>query len=193
MGLEERVKKRRESQNKIGYGSPKLAIISSILAIILVLMTYVNSPSTTEENNFIITKDNFYNGKEASDLLLWPVKDGEITGDFKRYARGDYIIYKTVIKAKEGTEVVSADDGTVTGIRNDSKVFGNTITIEYNNGLISLYSCCDTIKVNVNDKVSKGQVIATVGKRRDTKESQLYFDIRKNRIVADSSENLSSN
>lgn len=121
--------------------------------------------------------------QQSSALFSWPVR-GEIIKKFGKQANGDYSDAMH-IKAALGTPILSAGDGEVAYAGNELKGYGNIIIVKHNNGWLSIYGYCDTIKVKVKDKVSKGQTIGTVGQTGDINEPQLYFSVRKGRVVMD--------
>jgi murein DD-endopeptidase MepM/ murein hydrolase activator NlpD len=66
------------------------------------------------------------------------------------------------IAAPKGVPVVSPAHGTV--IESGDFFFsGNLVYIHHGQGLISLYAHLDETRVSTGDRVSKGQVIGTVG------------------------------
>ena len=136
------------------------------------------------------TSTNTQSTQQSSALFAWPAR-GEIIKKFGKQANGDYsdAIH---IKAPLGTPILSANDGEVAYAGNELKGYGNIIIVKHNNGWLSIYGYCDTMKVKVKDKVSKGQTIGTVGQTGDINEPQLYFSIRKGRVVMDPMKYLSN-
>jgi murein DD-endopeptidase MepM/ murein hydrolase activator NlpD len=57
--------------------------------------------------------------------------------------------------------------------------YGNFIVIRHPNGLTSHYGHCDTLKVQVGQSVTAGQVIATVGSTGASTGPHLHFEIRR--------------
>lgn len=78
----------------------------------------------------------------------------------------------------ESFDVVSILDGKVVKITKDDLV-GNVIEVEHDNNIISVYQSVDNIKVNVNDEIKQGQIIATSGKSNINKDlnSHLLFEL----------------
>ena len=136
------------------------------------------------------TSTNTQSTQQSNALFAWPAR-GEIIKKFGKQANGDYsdAIH---IKAPLGTPILSANDGEVAYAGNELKGYGNIIIVKHNNGWLSIYGYCDTMKVKVKDKVSKGQTIGTVGQTGDINEPQLYFSIRKGRVVMDPMKYLSN-
>lgn len=139
----------------------------------------VEQPKTQSSS----TSTNTQSTQQSIALFAWPAR-GEIIKKFGKQANGDYsdAIH---IKAPLGTPILSANDGEVAYAGNELKGYGNIIIVKHNNGWLSIYGYCDTMKVKVKDKVSKGQTIGTVGQTGDINEPQLYFSIRKGRVVMD--------
>lgn len=128
--------------------------------------------------------------QQSNALFSWPVR-GDIIKKFGKQANGDYsdAIH---IKAPLNTPILAAGDGEIAYAGNELKGYGNIIIVKHNNGWLSIYGYCDTMKVKVKDKVSKGQTIGTVGQTGDISEPQLYFSIRKGRVVMDPMKYLSN-
>ena len=98
--------------------------------------------------------------------FIWPNK-GIISGVFgsQRILNGKprRPHYGVDIAAKNGSPVLSPTDSIVRMAENDLYFTGGTIMLDHGHGVISVYSHLSKIKVNVGDKVLKGQKIAEVG------------------------------
>ncbi len=108
--------------------------------------------------------------------FIWPVK-GHVLVPFGQLApniRNDGIN----IGASAGTEVKAASDGMVVYEGDQVKELGNTIYIKHDNGWYTGYSHLQSMKVKNNERVSKGQVIGTVGQTGTIDKPQLHFEIR---------------
>ncbi len=81
-----------------------------------------------------------------------------------------------VIAAPEGAPVKAALSGVVTLIANE-ETLGRVVEITDERGIVCKYAHCKEILVNLNDKVSQGQVIARVGKTGKSAHPQLYFKV----------------
>lgn len=115
--------------------------------------------------------------------LTVPVS-GQITGTF---GASDGII----ITAAEGTPVRAALTGTVTRLANEEEK-GRLVDITGDNGYITTYAYCKEILVNLNDRITAGQVIAKVGKSGKASHPQLYFRIMHNGRALDPTQYLLS-
>jgi murein DD-endopeptidase MepM/ murein hydrolase activator NlpD len=86
------------------------------------------------------------------------------------------------IKAALGTPVKAAASGDVIYAGNDKlPEFGNTVVIQHPNSLITSYAHLDKIKAKSGTAVNAGNVIGTVGKTGDVTESQLHFEVLKDK------------
>ncbi|GFN37159.1 peptidoglycan DD-metalloendopeptidase family protein [Tepidimicrobium xylanilyticum] len=83
------------------------------------------------------------------------------------------------IAAKIGTPIKAADGGKVTFVGRKG-AYGNLVEIDHENGYVTRYAHCNTIKVKKGDRVYKGQVIATVGNTGRSTGAHLHFEIIKN-------------
>ena len=143
--------------------------------------TKKNDESINNVKNENIIEDEVLN-------FIAPVS-GEIIKDFSV----DTLVYSNTlkewtthngidIKADKTSIVVASESGTVESIKNDPR-FGLTITIAHNNGFKTIYSNLLTTEfVKENEKVEKGQTIATVGESASFEvadEPHLHFEIYK--------------
>ena len=86
---------------------------------------------------------------------------------------------KSVVAAKDGVVIVSE------ALRSSSgayKSYGEYIMIKHSNGTVTLYGHlkAGSRKVKVGQKVSKGQVIGTVGSTGNSTGTHLHFEVRVN-------------
>ncbi len=110
----------------------------------------------------------------------------------KEYAKEDLVYSETLkewtshtgidIKADKTTVVKSAEDGTVTAIKNDPR-YGITVIISHANGYETRYANLLTAEfVKVGENVTKGQTIGTVGNTASFEildDFHLHFEILK--------------
>lgn len=119
--------------------------------------------------------------------LDWPV-EGTILHQFGRQQlnTGGVIRWNGIaIGAPVGTPVRAVEAATVSLVDRLS-TYGLTIILEHGNGYYSLYSQLGSASVSVRDKVTKGQVLGTVGGTGSDEGSHLYFEIRgENQIALD--------
>lgn len=75
-------------------------------------------------------------------------------------------------------DVVSILDGTVTEVKEDTTL-GNVITIEHENGIVSVYQSVSDIQVKENDVVTSGQILAksSTSNISTELENHLYFEL----------------
>lgn len=81
------------------------------------------------------------------------------------------------IGAKSGTPIYAVLDGTVvySGVQG---AYGNVVVIEHPDFVMTVYAHNEKNLVSVNDKVTKGQQIATVGSTGNAQGSHLHFEYR---------------
>lgn len=117
--------------------------------------------------------------KSFSGPFIWPL-EGRITSDF-----GTQRVYNnkpgwshsgTDISAKLGTPIKATQAGTI-ALAKSLKVHGNTVMINHGWGIISIYNHLDKINVKINDKISKGDIIGTVGSTGIATGTHLHFGI----------------
>lgn len=81
------------------------------------------------------------------------------------------------ISAPTGTAIKSMADGVIlfSGVK---KGYGNVIMVRHEYGYSSLYAHCDKLLKRVNQKVKKGDAIATVGNTGRSTAPHLHLEIR---------------
>lgn len=80
-------------------------------------------------------------------------------------------------KNKENFEVVSILDGTVIEVT-DNEILGKTIKIRHENDIVSTYQCLSQVNINIDDIVTRGQVIGMSGTSSlYTTDSNLHFEL----------------
>ena len=130
----------------------------------------------------------------TSNTILRPFKDASVSvvKGFYDY-KGDEDSQKKSLIYYEGTYIQSSGvsysngnvfdvstilPGTVKEVDDDANL-GGTVTIEHENGIISVYQSLSDIIVKTGDKVSQGQIIAkssTSNIRKDL-DNHLYFEL----------------
>ncbi len=89
------------------------------------------------------------------------------------------------IAANAGSDVKAVAEGVVIFSGEDPK-FGNLIIIKHDSGdLFSAYAHMSDLKLHLQDKVTKSQVIGHVGQTGDASKPQLHFAIRKGKTPVD--------
>jgi LysM repeat protein len=146
----------------------------------------VNSETTnlTGNNADIVNKIQESNNSENeiinNPIFRWPIY-GRVVSDFgdEAYGRINNGIY---ISAPLGAEVSASEGGVVTFVGNDD-YFGEIIIIKHINNWVSSYAHLDNIAISIGDKISKGQVIGSVGTTGIIESPSLYFELRRGTIV----------
>ena len=113
--------------------------------------------------------------------LDWPV-DGEILYRFGRAvsAQNTSIRWNGIgIKAAAGTPVKAIANGTVVLSEPSNGTYGPTIILEHGAGDYSIYSSLAQLSVRRGAKVSKGEVIGTVGIADPDLGPRLHLEIRR--------------
>jgi murein DD-endopeptidase MepM/ murein hydrolase activator NlpD len=119
----------------------------------------------------------------GSGALRWPVQ-GPVVTAFRATDNGkanDGID----IDVPAGTAVKAAEGGVVIYSGGGLAEFGNTVLIRHDNGLVTVYGHADTLKVERNQRVNKGDVIALSGASGKAGKPKLHFEVRKNSVPVD--------
>lgn len=116
--------------------------------------------------------------------LDWPV-DGPIVHRFgpERLPSGAVIRWNGIaIGAAVGTPVKAVEGGVVERVQGLG-TYGLTVILDHGNGYRSLYMHLEEAKVGLGDKITKGQVIGTVGGENSDEGPHLQFEIRGERGI----------
>lgn len=88
------------------------------------------------------------------------------------------------IGADKGTPIKVAAAGTVTVAQYGySGGYGNYVIVSHGKGVQTVYGHCNTLKVTVGQRVSQGEVIATVGNTGRSYGNHLHLEIRVNGVA----------
>jgi len=87
------------------------------------------------------------------------------------------------VAAPRGTSIKVAAAGTVTFSGNAGDGYGNYVIIAHGNGVQTLYAHCSELKVTNGQKVSQGELIATVGSTGNSTGNHLHLEVRKNGVI----------
>lgn len=112
--------------------------------------------------------------------LDWPV-DGNILYRFGRVINPNNTMTRwngIGIGAVEGTQVHSVSAGTVV-LADVMGTYGNTVILEHGGGDYSVYGSLERMSVTKGTRVSKGQVIGTIGATDPALPPHLHFEIRR--------------
>ena len=109
----------------------------------------INSDLSFFKNQFIMPVDGIISGVYGSQRILngkprWPH-------------------YGIDIAAKQGTMIKSSGSGIITLAEDDLYYTGGTIIMDHGPGISTIYSHLETVMVSVGDKITKGDIIGTVG------------------------------
>ena len=112
--------------------------------------------------------------------LDWPV-DGDIIYRFGRVINPNNTTTRwngIGISAAEGTQVHTVSAGEVV-IADVMGTYGNTVIVQHGGGDYSVYGGLGGMSVSKGAKVSKGQIIGTIGATDPALPPHLHFEIRK--------------
>ena len=107
--------------------------------------------------------------------LSLPLTKYRITGVYAPLSRYEH--QGIDLSAPKGTPVKSAHDGKVIYASNRLSFYGKTVIVEYSKYWSSLYAHLDSIKISEGQKISKGQIIGTVGRTGRVTGVHLHFEL----------------
>jgi len=121
--------------------------------------------------------------RNAIPAFAWPV-GGHVMADFAT-AKADARAAGIDIAVPLGTDVRAAADGAVVYAGDGIGNFGNLILVRHDGGFVTAYAHLGRILVKVNDRVQRGQVIATSGSSDTAATPLLHFEIRRGSATVD--------
>lgn len=110
-----------------------------------------------------------------SKLLIWPIS-GTVVRKFSVDAKDPH---KGIdISAPEGSHVQAVEDGTVLFSGVGPEGYGLMVIVEHDNRLVTVYAHNKANLVKVDQRVSKSQRIAYVGRSGNSTGPYLHFEVR---------------
>ncbi len=179
-----------ELKNKDSNNKNELSIIEKYeteakeLATVEKCVADLYEKKVVVQSSYTIAATGMNTSSKKIDLgisLIRPVS-GTVTSRFgARWGRS----HKGIdIGAPKGTAIKAAAAGTVTLVQYGyGGGYGNHVIISHGNGVETLYGHCTTLNVKVGQKVSQGQVIATVGSTGNSTGNHLHLEIRVNGVA----------
>ncbi len=184
-----------ESQRKAGYGgvdryaklegydNSELLIETSRKLDKLASQLYVQSKSFDEVYEMARNKEEMLSRIPA----IQPVNNIDLKRLSSYYGYRIDPIYKVKkfhagvdFSAPRGTPIYSSGAGTVKKIHRSRRGYGNTVTIDHGFGYETFYAHIKDINVTKGQKVTRGQIIGTVGNTGKSTAPHLHYEVRKN-------------
>lgn len=166
-----------------GYNNSELLIETSKKLDNIASELYVQSKSFDEVYEMARNKEKMLAGIPA----IQPVNNKELKRLSSYYGYRIDPIYKIKkfhagvdFSAPQGTPIYASGAGTVIKTKRSRRGYGNTVTIDHGYGYVTFYAHVKDIKVKKGDKVSRGQIIATVGNTGKSTAPHLHYEVRKN-------------
>ncbi len=133
--------------------------------------------------------------KEKQVKAITPVPNGEVVVAFGWGMNPIYEDYRfntgINIQSIQGTTVKAILPGAIIKIY-ETNDFGKAIEIQHDHDIITVYSCCENIKVKTGQWVNGGKEIATVAKSPISQNGYLHFEVYEKGQAIDPSEFLNS-
>ncbi len=123
----------------------------------------------------------------ASIPAIQPVRNDDLKRMASGYGWRIDPVYKTSrmhtgmdFTANTGTEVFVTGDGTVEALERNGWGYGNCIVVNHGYGYKTRYAHLSAFKINVGDKVKRGQVIGLVGTTGKSTGPHLHYEVEHN-------------
>ena len=124
-----------------------------------------------ENSKIVVLRD------KRTSKFIWPVK-GKLLSKYGKSKEGFYNDGIN-IDSKKGTKVMSSQAGKVIYCGNEIPGYGNLILIKHSKNWITAYAHLNEVFTEKGKKVSKGEIIGSVGNTGNVRSPQLHFEIRK--------------
>lgn len=166
-----------------GYDNSELLIETSKKLDNLASQLYVQSKSFDDVYEMARNKEKMLSCIPA----IQPVNNADLKRLSSYYGYRIDPIYKirkfhagVDFSAPQGTPIYSSGAGIVTKTHQSRRGYGNTVAIDHGYGYKTFYAHIKDIKVKKGDKVTRGQIIATVGNTGKSTAPHLHYEVRKN-------------
>ncbi len=107
----------------------------------------------------------------------WPLRNVEISSQYGE--RGRRFHQGIDLRAPIGTPVEAASDGEVVYVGSKIRGYGRMVVLKHGDGYYTVYAHHSKNRVNLNQKVKAGQVIALSGKSGHASGPHLHFELRR--------------
>lgn len=149
----------------------KRLILFFILLIISLCLYFITGTIEKKQNNVYHTPSDY-----SEEDFLFPT-GGIITALEKK---GSHENNGAVDIANiEGSDIIASMGGHIS-FAGENGTYGNCIIINHGNGYCTLYAHLNSIDVIIDELVSQGQVIGTLGSTGNSTGPHLHFEIRLN-------------
>lgn len=157
--------------------------IDTIVAELYVEKPKVPTYSPTTVAGFVITGANISYAKiDLGVSFINPVY-GMITSRFGVLSsiRSSYHTGLD-IGASTGTPIAAAAAGTI-AFSGRKSAYGNLITVDHGNGVVTYYAHCNSLYKSVGEYVDQGEIIAAVGSTGNSTGPHLHIEVRVNGVA----------
>lgn len=111
---------------------------------------------------------------DESYSFAWPVGADNYISSYYGDGRG----HKGYdIASSAGAPILAAEAGEVVSMNATGSAYGLHFVVDHGNGVKTLYAHCSSIDVSVGQKVSRGEVIAKVGRTGRATGNHLHFEV----------------
>jgi len=126
-------------------------------------------------------------GPQTTAPMVWPAQ-GAVSSPFglrqDPFGGGTEFHPGIDIAAEENSPIIAAGPGRVIQAGPDGG-YGNVITIDHGDGVVTKYAHCDALLAHAGDMVTQGQEIATVGSTGRSTGPHVHFEVRLNGAPVD--------
>lgn len=115
--------------------------------------------------------------------LGWPLEEGVLLRDFGAEGRVPY--EGLMLAAPAGTPVLAAAPGEVLFVGDEGNSFGTLVIVRHGPELVTVYAHLEDTVVRRGARVTKGEVLGSVGVTGRAESPQLHFQVRAGRFAVD--------
>ena len=109
---------------------------------------------------------------------IWPTVSRKVSAPYgeREYGTRTFFMNHIIIAGTIGDEIYAVADGIVTEAAY-VRSYGNSITVDLGDGIVVKYGHLQEMKVSEGDEITKGQIIATLGRTGMATGPILSFEV----------------
>jgi len=168
--------------NILSQGKDGIKLVQKVLAYEnkrLIEENITSERIIQEKLDRVIVKGSMANNIAASVAFITPSRGIVTSGFGERWGK---LHCGLDIGALSGSPILAALDGVVS-YSGWEQGYGNTITINHPNNIVTLYGHCSKLDVVIGQYVKKGDIIGAVGSTGNSTGPHLHFEVRVNGVA----------
>lgn len=169
----------KETETTIASGADRLLALKQDRAALEAVLDALKKKAAAANARSMSTRSTENISAQDKGKVRWPTAKGKITTKYGSTIEGSQLkLNGVLIEAPQGENVRVISSGSVV-FAQWMAGYGLLVIVDHGNSYMTLYGRNDVVYRKVGDKVSAGDVLATVGKSGGYTTPALYFAVRK--------------